>query len=86
MKNTVGIQSGNGAIAYGSQEELVNNYFDLMDKLEKLIHDGLTSAVYTQTTDVEGEVNGLLTYDREVIKIPAEKLAERHKKFYGIPK
>jgi len=71
---------------YGSQEELVNNYFDLMDKLEKLIHDGLTSAVYTQTTDVEGEVNGLLTYDREVIKIPAEKLAERHKKFYGIPK
>ena len=31
---------------------------------------GLSGAVYTQTTDVEGEVNGLLTYDREVIKIP----------------
>lgn len=34
---------------------------------------GLSAAVYTQTTDVEGEVNGLLTYDREVMKLdPAE--------------
>jgi beta-galactosidase/beta-glucuronidase len=35
---------------------------------------GLSAAVYTQTTDVEGEVNGFMTYDRRVIKIPAEKL------------
>jgi beta-galactosidase/beta-glucuronidase len=34
----------------------------MMDKL------GLSAAVYTQTTDVEGEVNGLLTYDRKVVK------------------
>ncbi|MBO0938414.1 glycoside hydrolase family 2 [Fibrella sp. HMF5335] len=38
----------------------------------------LSAAVYTQTTDVEGEVNGLLTYDREVIKIPVETLKAIH--------
>lgn len=38
----------------------------------------LSAAVYTQTTDVEGEVNGLLTYDREVIKIPVETIRQIH--------
>ncbi|WP_246601743.1 glycoside hydrolase family 2 protein [Hymenobacter profundi] len=38
----------------------------------------LSAAVYTQTTDVEGEVNGLLTYDREVIKIPVKTLRKIH--------
>ena len=35
---------------------------------------GLAAAIYTQVSDVEGEVNGLLTYDREVEKIPREEL------------
>ena len=39
---------------------------------------GLSAAVYTQTSDVEGEVNGLLTYDREVSKLPAESFARIH--------
>jgi hypothetical protein len=43
---------------------------------------GLSAAVYTQTTDVEGEVNGLLTYDREVIKIPTKILNEMHSPLY----
>ena len=34
--------------------------------------EGLTAAVYTQITDVEEELNGLMTYDREVLKIPEE--------------
>jgi len=38
----------------------------------------LSAAVYTQTTDVEGEVNGLLTYDREVSKLPIETFARIH--------
>lgn len=38
--------------------------------------EGLAASVYTETTDVEGELNGLLTYDRAVIKIPAKTLAE----------
>jgi len=39
---------------------------------------GLSAAVCTQTTDVEGEVNGLMTYDREVIKIPVKTLHRIH--------
>ncbi len=44
--------------------------------LNELRPQGVAGAVYTQTTDVEGEINGLLTYDRKGIKIPAEELAE----------
>ena len=44
----------------------------------KLRRKGVAAGVYTQTTDVEGEVNGLMTYDREVQKIPAEELADLH--------
>jgi hypothetical protein len=36
---------------------------------------GLSAAIYTQTTDVETECNGLITYDRRVAKIPAARLA-----------
>ncbi len=39
---------------------------------------GLSAAVYTQTSDVEGEVNGLLTYDREVSKLPPADFARIH--------
>lgn len=56
----------------------------LMKKLEALIpmyrEVGLSAAVYTQTTDVEGEVNGLLTYDRKVEKITPEELAAFHQR------
>jgi hypothetical protein len=44
--------------------------------LNELRPQGVAGAVYTQTTDVEGEINGLMTYDRKAIKIPAEALAE----------
>jgi hypothetical protein len=38
--------------------------------------------VYTQTTDVETEVNGLMTYDREVIKMGVDQMKTRHKSLY----
>ena len=41
---------------------------------------GLAGAVYTQTTDVESEVNGIMTYDREVIKFSQDFLRELHRK------
>lgn len=51
-------------------------------KLDEIIQqaraNGLSAAVYTQTTDVEGEVNGLLTYDREVAKLSPERLSQIH--------
>ena len=35
---------------------------------------GLSAAVYTQTTDVETECNGLMTYDREILKVDPERI------------
>ena len=55
---------------------------ELADALETLYREqifpakkqGLTACVYTQLTDVEDELNGMLTYDREVVKIPADRM------------
>lgn len=57
-------------------EDLLKLYDEYADKLIKLIHWGCASAVYTQTTDVEIETNGLITYDREVVKMDVEKLKQ----------
>ncbi|MNT71040.1 hypothetical protein D3C72_2094840 [compost metagenome] len=43
---------------------------------------GLSAAVYTQTTDVEVETNGLMTYDRKVIKMPESELKAIHKPLF----
>ena len=64
---------------YDSQEALTAAYVDLLrTQLEPWIARGLSAAVYTQTTDVEIEVNGYLTYDREIIKMEKEQLVEAH--------
>ena len=60
-----------------SSEELIRSYRRLYE--EEILTArarGLSAAVYTQLTDVEDELNGLLTYDREVMKIPEEILRE----------
>ncbi|MBM3293627.1 MAG: beta-galactosidase [Candidatus Aminicenantes bacterium] len=44
-------------------------YADLLKSLYPLVDKGLAAAVYTQTSDCEIEVNGLATYDREVVKL-----------------
>ena len=49
-----------------------------MDKLEGLAVKGLAGSIYTQTTDVEVEINGILTYDRKVLKFNPEVLKKRH--------
>ena len=71
-----------GYQSFKNKEELFTRYSQLMDKLPDLIEKGLSAAVYTQTTDVEIETNGLMTYDRREIKIPVEKLKEVHLKLY----
>ena len=68
-----------GYQTYHSADELLRNYiakFNQIVEMEKT--KGLSAAVYTQTTDVEGEVNGLMTYDRKVIKIPVDTLKKIH--------
>ena len=65
-------------------EDLTAAYLNLVTRLRPLIGSpGLSAAVYTQTTDVEVEVNGLLTYDRETIKLKPETMAAAHRRVYG---
>ncbi|TFF85556.1 MAG: beta-galactosidase [Promethearchaeota archaeon] len=59
-------------------EKFAEKYRNLISELKPLIKQGLCAAVYTQITDVEGEINGLLTYDREVIKIDKNILKRLH--------
>ena len=53
---------------FSSKEELKVALDELFAKIEKLKKQGLAGAVYTQLSDIEDEVNGLVTYDREIIK------------------
>lgn len=62
-----------------NKEEYKERYLTSLRMLNELREQGIAAGVYTQTTDVEGEINGLMTYDRKVIKIPAEELAELHR-------
>jgi beta-galactosidase/beta-glucuronidase len=68
---------------YETSEMLTNAYIALLaNELKPLIPQGLAAAVYTQTTDVEIEINGYLTYDRKVEKMDAEKLRQAHAELY----
>ena len=57
-----------------SKKEVTDEYVNFAEQLKKLIKAGFSAAVYTQTTDVEGEVNGLMTYDRKEIKLEEDRL------------
>lgn len=75
-----------GYKSYADKESLTAAYLDLINQLPMQISRGLAAAVYTQTTDVEIEVNGWLTYDREVWKIDPDAVAEATRALYlGIP-
>ena len=58
--------------------EVQQKYIDLSAHVAGLAKKGLGGAVYTQTTDVEGEINGIMTYDRKVLKFDPEALKKAH--------
>lgn len=62
-----------------SKEEWLERYRESIRRLAELRKQGIAAGIYTQTTDVEGEINGLLTYDRRVKKITPEQLREIHR-------
>ena len=68
---------------YNSPESLAKAYKKTFEKvIIPQISKGLSATVYTQLTDVEDELNGLLTYDRKIVKIPVDilkKINERVK-------
>lgn len=69
-----------GYIQFNSSKEVTDEYVKYAEKLYDLIPRGFSAAVYTQTTDVEVEVNGLMTYDRKVIKLDEKRVCEINRK------
>ncbi|MBN2157136.1 MAG: beta-galactosidase [Candidatus Lokiarchaeota archaeon] len=63
---------------YKTQEELQQEYAVLLQKVKKLKEQGLTTAIYTQISDVEQEINGYMTYDR-ILKYDKEFLQKIHR-------
>lgn len=63
-----------GYVQYKTSDEATNAYVDLAEKLKTTVARGFSAAVYTQTTDVEMEINGLMTYDRKVIKLDEARI------------
>jgi len=61
-----------------TSKDIEKTYLGLMDKLGDLAEKGLGGSIYTQSTDVEFESNGLLTYDRKVLKYHPETLKTAH--------
>jgi beta-galactosidase/beta-glucuronidase len=72
-----------GYRSFQNADTLFRVYTTFINNLVPFIERGLSAAVYTQTTDVEIEVNGLMTYDRKVVKIPADRLKALHLKLYN---
>jgi len=65
---------------------LKGKYTIMTQHLKLLEKEGLTASIYTQPFDVEGEQNGLMTYDREVVKIPFKELQQIHSLLVPTPK
>ena len=61
-----------------STKQLNNTYLEYISLLKPLIKKGLCAAIYTQTTDVETEINGIMTYDRKVVKLKDKKVVPVH--------
>ena len=78
--------SADGSWGYGgiedtkTREGLEKAYLDLMAKVGDMAEKGLGGAIYTQTTDVEIEINGLLTYDRRILKFNPAVLKAAHER------
>jgi beta-galactosidase/beta-glucuronidase len=65
-----------------TEAEYKERYATSIRMLDELRGQGIAAGVYTQTTDVEGEVNGLMTYDRKVSKIPAAALVALSRRLF----
>ena len=68
---------------YGGLPKTIEEYRERYRRTANILGEykkkGIAAGVYTQTTDVEGELNGLITYDRKVLKMTPEELAEIHR-------
>jgi beta-galactosidase/beta-glucuronidase len=65
-----------GYVKFNSKEEVTDVYVGYAEMLLELVPKGFSAGVYTQTTDVEIEVNGLMTYDRKEVKVDEGRVRE----------
>ena len=63
-----------GYVKFKNSQEVTDEYIKYAQKLKSFVKRGFSAAVYTQTTDVEGEINGFMTYDRKVDKMDIDKI------------
>ena len=63
-----------GYIKFASPKEVTDEYVKYARQLQEMVARGFSAAIYTQTTDVEIEVNGLMTYDRKVDKVDIPRI------------
>ena len=71
---------GWGYVEFDTEEKVTDTYIEYANTLYKMIPQGFSAAVYTQTTDCETELNGLMTYDRKVIKLDEKRLHDINNK------
>ena len=74
-----------GYQSFKSKEELTSNYKRLWEEeIYPNLEYGLCSTVYTQTSDIEEEINGIFTYDRDEVKFEEDGLKEMNNKLYRL--
>jgi beta-galactosidase/beta-glucuronidase len=72
-------EEGWGYQTFSTYQSLTEAYVTLAEELATLRADGLCGAIYTQTTDVEIEINGLMSYDRDVLKMNSAEVAQANR-------
>ena len=73
-----------GYIKFKNSIEATDQYVSLANQLYKMIESGFSAAIYTQITDVEIEVNGLMTYDRKIVKLDLGRVREINRKICNV--
>ncbi len=68
-----------GYIKFKNTKEATDEYVKYAEMIANLVKSGFSAAIYTQTTDVEGEVNGLMTYDRKIDKLDVDRVRKANK-------
>ena len=71
---------GWGYVEFDSEQQVTDTYVEYAEQLYRMAFQGFSAGVYTQTTDCETELNGLMTYDREVLKLDGQRLLQINRK------
>ncbi len=73
-----------GYIKFKNSKETTTEYVKYAKMLKNMVKAGFSGAIYTQTTDVEGEVNGLMTYDRKVDKLDVDEVRKANQEVIDV--